>query len=164
LLTGQYFHAIDAKSRLTIPAKLREKINPSEEGYGFMAVHGYDKVLYLYTPETFNRVSQAFDSSLQTDPDVRNYERIRYGLTTELELDRLGRVLIPESARQQCGLKRDVAVVGVRDHIEIWDKEKWDAFIEERLAEHDQLAERAMTAAARAGDAAGAVPDAGDST
>lgn len=163
LLTGQYFHAFDAKSRLTIPAKLREQINRSEDCYAFMAVYGFDGVLYLYTPKTYEKVAPQFDSVLRTKRDVRDYERVAYGLTERLELDRLGRVLIPEYTRQQCGLSREVAIVGVRNHIEIWDRDKWQAFVEERLAQHDELAERAM-AAAGAAAGSGAEPQPGEPT
>jgi len=150
LLTGQYFHAFDAKSRLTIPAKLREQINRSEQGYGFVAVHGFDGVLYLYTPKTYERVAPQFDSALHTKRDVRDYERIAYGLAEQLEVDRLGRILIPEYTRQACGLSKEVAVIGVRDHVEIWDRDKWQGFVQDRLAQHDELAERAMAVAGNA--------------
>jgi len=155
LLTGQYFHAFDAKSRLTIPAKLREQINRSEDCYAFMASYGFDGVLCLYTPKTYEDVAPRFNSSLRTVQDVRDYERVSYAMTERLELDRLGRILIPEYTRQQLGLSREVAIIGVRDHIEIWDREAWQSFVQKRLAQHDQLAERAM-AAAEAGVLAGA--------
>lgn len=163
VFTGQYFHAIDAKSRLTIPAKLREQIDPSAQGYGFVAVHGFDGVLYLYPPETYRAVAPQFGSALHTKKDVRDYERLTYGLAEQLEVDRLGRVLIPEYIREQCGLSREVAVIGVRDHLEIWDRERWQTFIRERLAQHDQLAERAMALAQPAG-ANGAAEAGEDST
>ena len=143
-LMGQYFHAFDAKSRVTIPAKLRERIDPAQDGYGFVAVHGFDGVLYMYTPNLYDQVAPCFDSALHTKKDVRDFERITYGLAEQLEVDRLGRVLISEATRTQCGLSKEVAIVGVRDHIEIWDREKWQAYIQKRLAERDQLAERAM--------------------
>ena len=146
-LTGQYFHAFDSKSRLTIPAKLREQINRSEHGYGFVAVHGFDGVLYLYTPKTYQEVAPKFDPALQTKPEVRDYERLAFGLAETLEVDRLGRVLLPEHIRRQCGLSREVAIVGVRDHIEVWDRERWEAFVRERLARRDELAEKAMALA-----------------
>lgn len=147
LLTGQYFHAFDAKSRLTIPAKLREQINRSEDCYAFMAVYGFDGVLYLYTPKTYADVAPQFDSALHRIRAVREYERVAFGLAERLELDRLGRILIPEYTRQQLGLSKEVAVVGVRDHIEIWDRDKWQAFVQKGLEKHDELAERAMAAA-----------------
>ena len=147
LLTGQYFHAFDAKSRLTIPVKLREQINRSEDCYAFMASYGFDGVLYLYTPKTYESVAPQFKSSLRTLQAVRDYERVAYAMTERLELDRLGRILIPEYTRQQLGLSKEVAIIGVRDHIEIWDRETWQVFVAKGLEKHDELAERAMAAA-----------------
>lgn len=155
LLTGQYFHAFDAKWRLTIPAKLREQINRSEDCYAFMASYSFDGILYLYTPNTYRNVSPQFNPALRTVEDVRDYERLTYGTTQRMELDRLGRILLPEHTRQQLGLSREVAIVGVRDHIEIWDRERWQTFVQERLKNHNELAKRAM-AAAGASVAAGA--------
>lgn len=143
-LRGEYFHAIDAKSRLTIPAKLRESINPSEEGYGFVAVRGFDEVLYLYTPETYRKIAPHFDTRLQTKADVRIYQRLAYALAEDVEVDRLGRVLIPDTTLRRCGLSREVAILGVQDHIEVWDRARWDAFLKEQLPRRDELAERAI--------------------
>jgi len=144
-LSGRYFHAIDAKSRLTIPARLRDAINPREEGYGFVATSKFDNVLYLYTPRAYEDVAPEFDASSQTDPDVRNYQRLTYGLSEDLEMDRMGRVLIPEHLATECGLEKEVVVVGVKDHIEVWPRDRWEAFIEEQKANRDELAKRVLT-------------------
>jgi MraZ protein len=143
-LTGEYFHAIDAKSRLTIPAKLREAIDSTQEGYGFVAVRGFDEVLYLYTPATYRKIAPQFNPKLQTRPEVRKFQRLTYGLAENVEVDKLGRVLIPENTLRRCGLTRDIAIVGVQDHIEVWDRTRWEAFVKEQLAQHDVLAEQAL--------------------
>lgn len=143
-LTGRYFHAIDAKSRLTIPARLRDAINPREEGYGFVAISKFDKVLYLYTPRTYEEIAPEFDASSQTNPDVRNYQRVTYGLAEDLEMDRMGRVLIPEHLVKECGFSKNVVVVGVRDHIEVWPDERWEAFVKKQRARRDELAKQAL--------------------
>ena len=143
-LTGEYFHAIDSKFRLTIPAKLRDAINPEEQGPGFYAVQGFDGVLFLYTPTKFREMTPQPDTSLLAVPEVRNFRRLHYGLTEKVEVDRLGRVLISEKTLKRCGLEKDVAIIGVQDHVEVWDRAKWDAFVAEHLAKHDQLAQQAM--------------------
>lgn len=143
-LTGRYFHAIDAKSRLTIPARLRDAINPREEGYGFVATSTFDNVLYLYTPRSYEEVAPEFDASSQTDPDVRNYQRVTYGLSEDLEMDRMGRVLIPEHLVAECGLSKEVVIVGVKDHMEVWPRDRWEAFVEEQKATRHELAKRAL--------------------
>ncbi len=148
-LTGEYSHAIDAKSRLTVPAKFRETIDPAEHGSGFYAVPGFDGVLFLYTPKTFREMSPQLDGDLLAVPEVRNFRRLRYGLTEYVEVDRLGRVLIPEKTLKRCGIERDVAIVGVQDHIEVWARGKWEAFVAEHLSQHDALAQQAMKAERR---------------
>mgnify|MGYP006291280297 FL=1 len=147
LLTGQYFHAFDAKGRLTIPSKLREQINRAEDCHVFMASCGLDDVLYLYTRNTYKEVAPRFKPSLRTVAEVRDYERLAYSMTERLELDRLGRLLIPEYMRSLANLSKDVAIIGVRDHIEIWDREKWQAFVTERMEKQNELASRAMAVA-----------------
>jgi len=143
-LTGQYYHTIDAKSRLTIPAKLREVINPAEEGYGFVAIMGPDAVLSLYTPAAYRRIAPQFDPRSQASPDVRNFRRLAYALADQLEVDRLGRILIPETTAKRCGLTKDVVIIGVEDHIEVWPRDRWEGFLNEQMANQDALAERAM--------------------
>ena len=143
-LTGRYFHTIDAKSRLTIPARLREGIDRREEGYGFVAVNRFDNVLYLYTPRAYEEIAPEFDASSQTNPDVRNYQRVTYGLSEDLEMDRMGRVLIPEHLAKECGFSKKVVVVGVRNHIEVWPRDRWETFIEEQKARREELAKRAL--------------------
>lgn len=143
-LSGHYFHTIDAKSRLTIPAGLRASIDRRKEGYGFVAISKFDKVLYLYTPRRYEEIAPEFDASSQTNPDVRNYQRVTYGLAVDLEMDRMGRVLIPEHLVKECGFSKNVVVVGVRDHIEVWPDERWEAFVEKQRASHDELAKRVL--------------------
>jgi len=145
VLSGEYFHAVDAKSRLTIPAKLREAIDAEKEGEGFFAFIDFDGVLCLYTPAAYERLAPMLvDTELRVAKEVRDYKRLRYGLAEHLEVDRLGRVLIPEKLLARGGIQKECAIVGCQDHLEIWDRERWEAFVKIRLPEHDALAVRAM--------------------
>jgi MraZ protein len=161
---GEYFRAIDGKSRLAIPPKLRESINPGEEGYGFVAVRLFDNVLYLYTPKTYDCLSPHFKPALEANADVRHYKRLRYALAQDLEVDGMGRVLIPENMLRRAGLTKEVVIIGVEDHIEVWDRARWEAYAEEQLAVHDQVAARAMALAQEESSPAGQKPaaDAGE--
>ena len=155
-LKGEYYHAIDAKSRLTIPAKLREFMSRSGEGYAvvttqLIAVQLFDGILYLYTPQVYEQIAPQLGAELEVNPDVRNYKRLRFGLAQEVEVDRLGRVLIPDPILKRCGLGRDVVILGVENHIEVWPQARWDKFVEEQLKRHDELAARAMSLAQGAG-------------
>lgn len=144
-LNGEYFHAVDAKSRLTIPAKLREAVNTQEQGFGFLAFIDFDGVLCLYTPRVYQKLAPLLmDTRLRASQQVRDYKRLRYGLAEHLDVDRLGRALIPEKLLGRGGIKKDVAVIGCQDHIEIWDRSRWEVFVNGRLPEHDKLAVEAM--------------------
>ncbi len=81
---------------------------------------------------------------MRASQQVRDYKRLRYGLAEHLDVDRLGRVLIPEKLLGRGGVKKDVAIVGCQDHIEIWDRSRWEVFVNGRLPEHDKLAVEAM--------------------
>jgi MraZ protein len=144
ILKGEFFRALDSKSRLAIPAKFRDAMLSTEEGFAFVAVRMFDGILYLYSQKTYDRILPHIETSLEVNEEVRNLKRIRYGLAQDLEIDGLGRVLIPENVQKWCGLGKEVAVVGVEDHVEVWDRARWTAFVEEQLAQHDTLAKHVL--------------------
>jgi len=156
MLSGEFYHAVDAKSRLTIPAKLRAAINRTLHGQGFFAFVDFDGVLCLYTPTAYEHLAPMLvETQLRASKEVRDYKRLRYGLAEFLEEDRLGRVLVPEKLLKRGGIEKDVAIVGCQDHLEIWDRARWEAFVKIRLPEHDTLAVKAMELArARAAEKA----------
>lgn len=159
-LKGEFFHAVDSKGRVTVPAKIRDAIDPQVEGDGFVAVRSFEDVLYLYTPKSYERIAPQFDPKMQTNPDVRNFLRVHYAVAEDLEVDSLGRVLLSENMLRRCGIAKDVAILGVQDHIEVWDRTRWESFVKEQLRRHDELAERAMKLGSPDGGAPPAPPPA----
>ncbi len=148
--TGEFFHAIDTKSRLTIPAKLRDAIRPREQTAAFYAVAEYDRALCLYTPQEYRERAPQFGPSDLADEDVRNFQRLYFAMSEYLEVDRLGRVLLPERLLARCGITKNVAIIGAADHIEVWDETRWREWVEKLFPSRDQLAVRvAGRAAAR---------------
>jgi MraZ protein len=145
VLRGEYFRALDAKSRLAIPAKFRDAMLSPEEGFAFIAVRMFDGVLYLYSQKTYERILPHIEAALEVNEEVRNLKRIRYGLAQELEVDGLGRILLPENVQKWCGLSKEVAILGVDDHVEVWDRARWQTFADEQLAQHDKLATRVLS-------------------
>ena len=143
-LKGEYFRALDSKSRLAIPAKFREAMTSGEEGFAFIAVRMFDGVLYLYSLKTYEHILPQIESQLEVNEEVRNLKRLRYALAQELVVDGLGRILIPENVQKWCGLGKEVAILGVDDHVEIWDRARWQKFADEQLAQHDRLAKRVI--------------------
>jgi MraZ protein len=147
LLTGTFPRTIDEKQRLAIPKRLREALGQGEaEACVLYAAPGTDGSLALYTEESFSRLAEQLAASPPTGQDVRAFSRLFYAQAQRLEVDRQGRVRIPPELVQLAGLEKEVVLVGVRDHLELWNRQRWEAYLAEQQAQYDQLAERAFTA------------------
>ena len=147
LLTGRYERTIDEKSRLAVPKRLRDSVSNSEECVLFLAP-GTDGSLDLYTEEAFEKLGQQLAMSSPNQRNVRAFSRMFYGQALRCEVDKQGRIRIPQELIDFAKLKKEVILLGVRDHIEVWDKEVWDQYSRSMEGEFDQLAETAFNGTA----------------
>ena len=145
--SGEYDLTLDDKSRLMIPAPLRKRINTASHGEGFYLVLSHERRLWLY-PDRYYEWLQNMDYEADVIPrkDVLAYDRLVVGSAVPLEADKAGRLVLPEKSRSRVSLGRDVTVVGMRDHLEVWDRAAWNAAIEASLLQGDALADRARMA------------------
>ena len=120
MFMGQYNHTIDTKGRLIVPSRYRELL-----GEEFVLTKGLDGCLVIYPMEAW----EAFESKLRTLPltnkNARTFSRFFVSGACTCELDKQGRILIPQSLREFAGLEKDVVLTGALDKIEIWSKEAW---------------------------------------
>ncbi len=124
-MTGKYQHSIDAKGRLFIPSKLREEI-----GDVCYVTLSMDECLSVYSTESWNLFRAKFDAlPLSRSRKMRSL----FANTAKCELDSQGRILIPQELRDFVGLDRNVMIVGVSNHAEIWDLTKWTELETEEL-------------------------------
>jgi MraZ protein len=145
LLTGTFPRTIDEKQRLAIPKRLRDTLGQGPElTSALYAAPGTDGSLALYTEESFARLAEQLAASPPTGQEVRAFSRLFYAQAQRLEVDRQGRIRIPPELVQLAGLAREVILVGVRDHLELWDRKRWDGYLDEQKQQYDQLAERAF--------------------
>lgn len=121
MLIGEYNHTVDAKGRVTIPAKFR-----SELGDRFVVTRGLEDCLSAYSFERWQRIENNLKSISLTNKAGMKLTRLIMGNAIECEVDRMGRILITQALRSKAGLIKDVVVVGLGDRIEIWDKDKWE--------------------------------------
>lgn len=138
-LTGTYARSLDDKQRLAIPKKMREEFGDPEPAALYIAP-GTDRSLFLYSPEAFARLADRFAEASSQRPDVRNYQRLFYAQAENLPLDGQGRIRIPERLVALAGLKKDLVLLGVRDHAEIWEQSAWDEFLARTTPGFDDLA------------------------
>lgn len=119
MFLGEYEHALDVKGRLAVPAKFRGHLEP-----GAVLSKGMGRCLSIYTMVRWEEKSVALVDG-KTDEELRDFERRIYPSANEVELDGQGRLVLPAKLREYASLKSEVTVVGVRDHIEIWDRVNW---------------------------------------
>lgn len=123
---SEYNHTIDAKGRMIIPSKYREGL-----GNKFVVTRGIDDCLFAYASEDWQQVTDKLSEMRITNSKARAFQRFLLGGATEVELDSQGRILLPGFLREHASMIKDVVLVGVGNHIEIWAKEKYDGVMDE---------------------------------
>jgi len=138
LLTGEYEHIVDGKSRVLISNKLRSQIDADEHGSNFYLVLGANGILCLYPEKYFEQIALAVAPGAAAPDEAVAFERISFALASKVELDKQGRLLLKERLRKRAGLKDHVTLVGVRDHIELWNSESWEQYLAEHMAQYQR--------------------------
>lgn len=131
MFLGDYQHTLDAKGRVSLPAKFRLAMT----GRLVTVAKGFEGCLYVYPAEDYTRFLEHLTATSTDDFDP-NFRQVRRFFTTgadETETDKSGRISISQALREYAGLKREVAVVGNGDRIEIWDADRWAAYNGETL-------------------------------
>lgn len=141
MLIGEYIHTIDEKSRMSMPAKFRKEL-----GKKIIITPGLEQCLFVFTNKEWEKVSKKLSNS-ESDlsflkADQRNFNRYMFGRAAEVELDSIGRILIPEFLKERIGLKNSAVVVGVEDRVEIWNEKAWKENVEAIEKQAAGLAEK----------------------
>jgi MraZ protein len=139
LFVGTYEHSIDAKNRLAIPSDVREMLDGAKRGTALYAVILEGPTLCLYTQEDFEKRSLQLDESERPAEQVLLYEQMFYSLAQRLEIDKQGRVRLPERLIKLGNVNRDVVIIGVKDHLQVHDRERWEKRMEKMLSEQPDL-------------------------
>lgn len=143
LLTGCFSRSLDEKSRLAIPKRLREAMQCADDAAVFVTP-GTDGSLAIYTEEAFGRCAERLNQVSPTRQDVRAFARLFYGQAQRIEFDVQGRVRIPPELASLASLEKEVMLVGVQDHLELWSTERWKSYLSEKQSQYDQIAETAF--------------------
>ena len=121
MFIGEYSHVLDAKGRMFMPAKFR-----GELGEKFIVTIGLDRCLFVFPTETFQIYKEKLDAISLANRDARNFTRFFFAGAGECELDKQGRIMLPQKLRTYARLEKDVPVVGVSGRIELWNTEDWE--------------------------------------
>jgi MraZ protein len=141
LLTGTHSRTLDDKHRMVLPKRVREQLEDPET---LFVTPGPDQCLWLYTQAGLEQLAAKLDQAPATDAEARVFRRLYFAQTEAVDMDRTGRILIPERLVQFAGLRHEVALIGVRDHLELWDAQRWQRYLAENGPRFDAVAEGAF--------------------
>jgi MraZ protein len=129
-LGGEYRHNLDGKRRVSIPARLRGSVKR------FVLAQGLKECLSLYTEDAWKRLlSKLQDLPVSNKAQARAFKRLLISGAMSADVDGQGRLLVPDSLGRYAGIEKDVMVLGMETHIELWAFEKWTQY--RRRAEQD---------------------------
>ncbi len=138
LLTGEYQHVVDGKGRVIVSNKLRNQVDADEHGSNFYLVLGANGVLCLYPEKYFEQIVLSVAPGATAPDEAVAFERISFALASKIELDAQGRLLLNDKLRKRAGLKDDITLVGVRDHIELWNCEDWEQYLSDHMGQYQK--------------------------
>jgi MraZ protein len=136
MFIGQYLHTLDEKNRMSLPAKFR-----GELGKKVILTHGLDKSIFMFTVKEWEKFSSQL-SAQTLRADNRGFNRFIFGGAVEVDIDGSGRILIPDFLKDRAGLKKNVAVIGVQNRVELWNEKIWNEYKAVVETQADQLAEK----------------------
>jgi MraZ protein len=134
---GEYTYSIDEKKRLAIPPKFRKIL-----GKKAVITKGLDQCLFLYSAKEWGILAKKLSKLPLSQSDARGFARLMLTGAMEVEIDNLGRILIPEYLKEYAKLKKKVVIAGVYNRIEIWDERIWKEYKEKTEKEVGDIAER----------------------
>ncbi|MBQ0139775.1 MAG: division/cell wall cluster transcriptional repressor MraZ [Kurthia sp.] len=136
MFMGEYQHNIDTKGRLIIPSKFREHM-----AKGFVVTRGLDGCLFGYPISEWRKLEEKLKKLPLTKRDNRAFMRFFLSGATEIELDKTGRINIPNTLLQYANIEKECVIIGVSNRLEIWDQSTWQAYFEKSQADFNDIAE-----------------------
>ena len=122
MLMRKYYNSIDEKCRMIIPAKHREVL-----GYRCVLTKGIDPCIDIYSFSAWEKFMEKLSAIPTSDSEGRQFVRHFFANACECEIDKLGRIVIPQELRVYAGIERELVTVGVMDKVEVWSKAKWES-------------------------------------
>ena len=139
MFMGEFQHNIDIKGRMIMPAKFREGL-----GSHFVVTRGLDKCLFAYPMDEWQEVESKLRQLPLTKKDARAFTRFFFSGAVECEVDKQGRINIPQTLRSYAELEKECVVIGVSSRVELWSKDIWEDYFNESESSFSEIAENLM--------------------
>ncbi len=139
MFSGQYGYSLDDKGRLSIPAKFRDALL-SYYSPALMLTNHMDGCIVAYPLKEWEALQNRIEASpVASTREAKNILRVFYAGASECSVDRLGRILVPQSLRNFGGIKKSVMIVGMNRKIEIWAEEAWSELVQQTTSDKDRM-------------------------
>ena len=126
MFLGEFTHKVDSKNRIMMPSEFRENLKGD-----FYITKGPENSLIIYTEEEFVKQSQKLDEKINESKKNRAIKRLFFSSTVKMSLDKQGRILLDKNLKDYSGIKDEAMIIGNNTTIELWDRERWQAYIDE---------------------------------
>ncbi len=136
---GSYIHVLDDKNRLCLPSRLRQKLEDK-----VYILKGYDGCISIYSEEAFQKYVDSLATLSFANHLSRDVERIALSSVFELEIDKANRIQLPTALVNKYSISKDVVVLGLIDHVEIWSKERWERYLDENEKDFEEKSENLL--------------------
>ena len=137
--TGTHLRTLDDKSRLAIPKPFRDALCGPDQGTLVIAPET-ERALALFSEAQFQQRADEIRSRSESNQDARTFLPLYFSQAASVEIDKQGRIRIPDRLMEFAGLKHEVMLLGVNDRVEVWDREHWDGFLSDNEQSFDQIA------------------------
>ncbi|HRY31125.1 MAG TPA: division/cell wall cluster transcriptional repressor MraZ [Candidatus Paceibacterota bacterium] len=137
MLIGEYKHTLDDKKRISLPMRFRKEI-----GRKVVVTHGLDQCLFMYSVGEWEKISQKIGELGMGQADRRGFNRFMLAGASELSVDSVGRILLPEHLRKFARISSKVVFAGVYNRIEVWDETAWEQYKAKVVRGADDIAQK----------------------
>lgn len=137
MFIGEYSHNLDDKGRLAIPAKFRVALKK-----GAVVTRGLDNCLFLFTKAEWQKLAERLSALPMSQSNSRAFARLMLAGAMDVEVDKQGRMVLPEYLRTFAGLKKSAIIAGLYSRLEIWDENKWKQYKNQTEAQSNEIAEK----------------------
>lgn len=137
MLIGEYTHTLDPKKRLSLPSKWRKEL-----GSKLVLTRGLDNCLFVYPLKQWERITEKVAQLPLGQADTRSFNRFFLSGAVEVDVDKNGRILVPDFLKEFAKLNSKVVLAGIHDRVEIWDEKQWNGYKKQIEQKADALAEK----------------------
>lgn len=149
VLHGEHELVIDEKNRLVLPAAVRHSLDPERDGEEFFVVIGENKWPWLYPERAYEEMVAKLANEMSPGENKLAFEQLRFSMAEKVGYDKQGRLNVPPNCRKRTPLGREITMIGVRNHLELWNRADWEVRREYLYNNYTALADQQREAEKR---------------